>query len=408
MKVKVRRSLMILFVLAACGWCLPGLSKASREPESEALVAAQTKATQKGAPPLPIVPLILNYQYETKYFVQWIAGCPQYSMIMASVGNGDHPRIQIVLVEKQSERRIYYSNSEPEVKNLVQAGLAAHTVKIDFKTGEDSEERPAFAFGFPDEHGVPIRWRFVAAGQSSDRGAGPRIQAVKGGLLVSYNEMGTVAGPSALVQVGDKSYEVEQWDAVSKPPYFVGFHGTISEGMTLGILLNGSENWRVQSAPADLKEGARWVLVDDRKFVRQMQITARKGNELTIVEMPDKTPLATSMELLVISTEQGFALRAMTQKSGPNSMRITFTPELNLFSAPSGTALTESRFQIDQNAHQKVLQGSATVEAQGGTLILKLQPKLDGYQSRQTVLPKGYTITSSITTDATGYKIEVH
>ena len=404
--MKMGTFIIVLFVFATCGARLPGVSK-SRPAGDLAFVAAQTTGAQKVATPFPIVPLILNYDYETKYFVQWIAGCPQYSMIMASVGKGDQPRIQIVLTEKDSDRRIYYSNSEPDVKNLVQAGLTAHSVKIDFKTGEDSEERPAFAFGFPDEHGVPIRWRFVAAGQSSDRAAGPRIQAVKAGLLVSYIELGTVAGPSALVQVGDKSYEVEQWDAVSKPPYFVGFHGTISEGMTIGMLLNGSENWRVQSAPKEWDEGAKWVLVDDRKFVRQLQITARRGDELTITEISDKTPSARGVELVVKANEQGFALKSMTQRTGVNSMRISFTPALDLFST-TGAGSSEHTFQIDQNAHQKVLQGTVTLEGQGNTLTLKLRPKLGGSQSRQTVVPKDYVITSAISTDANGYKVEVH
>ena len=419
--MKIGRFTIALLVFVMCCGCLRSFSTTSpksvsqrttAEPTSTArpvdsVASAQQSALPKGAPPLPIFPLILNYDYETKYFMQWIAGCPQYSMITASVSKEEPATIEIVLTENGTGKRTYYSNSEGKAKGLVQAGLNAHFVKIDFKTGEDADERPAFAFGFPDEHGVPIRWRFVASGASSDRGAGARIQAVKAGLLVSYNELGTVAAPSALVQVGDKSYEVEQWDEISKPPYFVGFHGTYSEGITLGVLLNGSENWRVQSAPTDLSEGSKWTLIDDRKFVRQLQITARRGDELTITELADKTPWARTVELVVKVNDQGFALKSMTEKAGINSMRITFTPELNLFST-TGAGLTEHAFQIDQNAHQKVLQGTATLEGQGSTLTLKLRPKLDGSQSRQTVVPKDYVMTSAISTGANGYKIEVH
>lgn len=419
--MKIGRFTIALFVFVLCCGCLRSFSTTSQQSTNQQTTAESTptaqaadpatsapqSATQKGAPPLPIFPLILNYDYETKYFVQWIAGCPQYSMISASVSKDDPITLQIVLTENGTGKRIYYSNSEGKVKGLLQAGLNAHFVKIDFKTGEDADERPAFAFGFPDEHGVPIRWRFVAYGASSDRGAGARIQAVKAGLLVSYNELGTVAAPSAVVQVGDKSYEVEQWNEISKPPYFVGFHGTYSEGITLGLLVNGSENWRVQSAPTELSEGAKWTLVDDRQFIRQLQITGRRGDEFTITEISDKTPWARTVELVVKANEHGFALKSLAQKAGVSAMRISFTPELNLFPT-AGAGLSEHTFQLDQNAHQKVLQGTVTLEGQGNTLTLKLRPKLDGSQSRQNVVSKDYVITSTISTDAKGYKIEVH
>jgi hypothetical protein len=252
---------------------------------------------------------------------------------------------------------------------------------------------------------MTIRWGFVAYGPSSDRGAGPRIQAVSAGLLVSYNELGTTAAPSAVVQVGDKSYEVEEWPEISKPPYFVGYRGTFSEGITLGMLLNGSENWHLQSAPTELSEGAKWILIDDRKFVRQLQITAKHADELTISELADKTPWERAIEMVVKFDGQHFALKSMTQKAGTNSMRISFSPELNL-AAQSGAAATEHTFQIDENAHQKVLQGTATLEVQDGTLILKLRPRIEG--SRQTAVAKDYVITSAITMGVSGYKIDVY
>src|ERR1700730_7093846 len=161
--MKIGRFTIALFVFGmGCG-CLRSFSTASPHSANQRIAAHSTSigqaaesapsgpqsATQKGTPPLPIFPLILSYDYETKYFMQWIAGCPQYSMITGSVSKEDPATVQIILTENGTGKRTYYSNSEGKVKGLVQAGLNAHFVKIDFKTGEDADERPAFAFGFP-------------------------------------------------------------------------------------------------------------------------------------------------------------------------------------------------------------------------------------------------------------------
>jgi hypothetical protein len=223
-------------------------------------------------------------------------------------------------------------------------------------------------------------------------------------LLVSYHELGTTAAPASLVQVGDKSYEIEEWPEISKPPYFVGYRGVFSEGMALGILLQGVENWRVQTAPSELTQGAKWILINDKNVTRELQIVARRGDELIISEVTDKTQWARGIDMVVSSTAQGFALKSMTRKSGADSMRISFTPSLSL-SSQGGPA--EYSFQIDEQAHDKVIVGSATVEGKDGAFILKLHPKLEGL-GRQSNVQKGYVMTSTITTDANGYRLEVH
>jgi hypothetical protein len=353
--------------------------------------------------PLPVFPLIINYDYETQYFMQWIANCPQYSLISASVSKGEPQTIQMVLTETTTGRRNYYSNSDSKVKLLKQAGLNAHLVRIDFKTGQDNDDRPVFAFGFPDEHGIPIRWGFVANGPSSNRGAGPRVQAVNGGVLVSYNELGTTAAPGALVQIGAKSYQVEEWPEISKPPYFIGYRGTYSEGIALGVLLKGAENWQIQSAPTSLSEGARWTLVDDRKFVRTLQVASRRGDELIISELVDKASFGSGIEMTVKLDGNHFALKSISQKAGVNSLRMSFVPELRLSAEQS--AVTEHTFQIDENSHQKVLQGAATLEVLNGNLVLKLKPK--AANNRQVTLPKDYVLTSTIKVNPSGYSLEV-
>ncbi|HZS46210.1 MAG TPA: hypothetical protein VFC63_14135 [Blastocatellia bacterium] len=363
--------------------------------------------TQASGVPIPIFPLIISYDYETKYFVQWIAGCPQYSMIIGTINAAKDgaPVVEISLIETATGKRVNYSNSEARVKAQTQVGLTAHFAKIDFQTGEDTEQRPAVAFGFADEHNVPIRWRFVVYGPSSDKGAGPRIQDLKNGLLVSYNDLGSTSASSSLVQIGDKSYEVEEWPEISKPPYFIGYRGTFSEGIALGTLLNGVENWRVESAPKELNQGAKWTLVNDKNVTRQLQITAKHGDELTISEIPNQSPWARSIELVVKSTPQDFALKSMTRRAGTDYVRVSFTPELN-FSATS-SATTEHTFQIDEHTHDKVLIGNVTLEAKNGRFTMKLHPKLDSL-SRLSIVQKTYEMASNIAVEPNGYRIEVH
>ncbi len=361
-----------------------------------------TRAQQSGAKanpvPLPVVPLIVEYEYAPQYFMQWISDDPQYSMIEALVSKSTPPIYQIILTEKGSGRQVYYCNSEAKVKALAGERKEAHFTPIDFKATE-SAAAPTYGFAFRDARGKPIIWRFIYGSQVSERGAGLTPRPNPPGLLLTYRNRGSVAGEGTAVQIGDRVNEAEVWKEISSPPHFIAYRGSYTEGMNIGTFPLGKETWRVTSAPSELREGAEWKLTSDRGRGRTLRITARKGDELTITESGSQTTSAT-LELNALAAPQGLALRSMLLKSGLGTMRIAFTPELQIRLDSAAANNTEVAFQIDQGNHEKVAQGNVSLERQGDRMLLRLQPKSPDWARSRGLM-------TAINLDAAGYTIEV-
>lgn len=360
----------------------------------------QQSTAQPSPQPYPIVPIIIEYEYAPVYFSQDIDDDPQYSGIIAIINQTQPPIYKIILTEKQTKRRVYYSNSEAKVKALTREGKEAHLAAIDYKVIQSVGQQPTHGFGFRDKRGQPILWRFVPASRPSKLGAGLTPLSNAPGLRMEYRDLGTTAGAGTAIQIGDKVSEAALWPEVSSPPYFIAYRGSYTEGRHIGALVLRSENWRVRSAPDELKEGAQWTLVNESGLERKMQVSARRGNELTITELAsdERDSAVTSLE--VLATPQGPALRSILLRSGTRSMLITFNPGLKLSldaSTPDGgEAVT---FQVDQGDNKKVAQGSISTERQGNMWRLRWLPKSPDWA-------KSRVLETAIKSDVSGYSIE--
>jgi hypothetical protein len=361
------------------------------------LLAASVRAqTNAGQSPFPILPLIVEYEYVPQYFLQWINDDPQYSMIEALVGRGEQPIYQVVMTEKSSSRRVYYSNSEAKVKELSGRGLHSRLAKIDFRTSSGVGQQSSYGFAFRDERGTAILWRFIPATEASERGAGLTPQYGGEGLQLRYRELATAAGAGSAVQIGDRVNEAEPWPEISAPPYFVAHRGSYVEGMHVGFVLPGTRNWRITSSPADLIEGAQWTITDGGA-IRQFRIAARKGDELTIVEegAQPSPPLIVTARI----SAGGLALRSISAGREKRAMRISFKPELDLSALSTDKKPAEVSFQIDLGSHEKVARGEVIAEARGDHVGLRWQPQSPDWA-------KGRAITTTIIIGPAGYKID--
>jgi len=371
---------------------------------SISLSAQQTQpAAPRNAVPFPIIPVIVEYDYLPLYFLQWMNDDPHYSRITAAVHPGEPPVYQITLTERAGGD-IHYCNSRERVEALRRAGKQAHFAAIDYRTTRNVGQPTTYGFGFRDAQGRAILWRFTPASRPSERGAGLTPQARTPGLRLMYRNLGTTAGEGTAVQIGDRVNEADPWPESSAPPYFIAYRGSHSEGMDDGALLTGSESWRVVSAPNvsninELREGAQWTLREASGRERIMRVTTRRADEITITETNSEAD-ATRLELTARITSQGFALRAVRLLDGTRSMRIAFTPELNLASVSSVANNADVGFEIDLGNQRRVAQGTVSVERQDGSLRLRWMPRSpDWARSRP--------LTSTIRTDAGGYMIEV-
>jgi len=344
--------------------------------------------------PFPIVPLVLEYEHAPHYFAQWIGSSPQYSMIEAINIQAEPPVYQVVLTNKASGERVYYSNSEAKIKSLTRTGKKGVLTPIDFKVIENVAEQPTYAFAFSDEKGQAIRWRFIPHSPPSERGGGTTPGRRSSGFGFAFRKLSTVADENTAVQIGEKVFQAEPWPQISTPPYFVAYRGVYGIGVQTGMLGVENENWRVTSAPTELKQGAQWVLTDGRNNERTFQITARTGDELTISEVKGQGPFVTPLSLTARITPQGLALRSIAIANGTNLMRISFKPDLNTSAAAAG----QVSFQIEVDKNEKIMEGTISVEKSGSATNFRWQPNSPDWA-------KGRTLNTTLEVDAGGYKL---
>ena len=358
-------------------------------------------ARQAPAPEIsfPVLPAIIDYRLAPYYFLQFINDSPQYSLIEATVGKQDPPVCVVVLTEKTSLRRSYYSNSQERVKTLGYSGHQAYFAKIDYRVIKNIGSPATYGFAFVTERGQAIRWRFIPAAEPSERGAGLTEQFSGAGLQLRYREAGTTAGAGTAVQIGERVSEAEPWPEVSSPPYFIAHRGFYIENMHVCLLQPGSEKWRVTAGPPELNEGAKWTLADEKGQTRVFQIASRKGDELTIVEAVPQKGDDPAVTIKARIAPRGLALREVLVSHDNQQMRMTFKPELALSQLVSGGKPGEVAFQIDLGKHEKVAVGSITAEARAGAVVLKWQAKSPDWA-------KAHPVSATIGIDAAGYSIE--
>ena len=352
---------------------------------------------------IPILPLLIEYEYAPLSLIQWINDHPQYTMIEAIINQTGTPLYQVILTEKETRRRVYYCNVEAKVKELARDGLEAHLAAIDFKTASNAEGPQGYGLALSDKRGRPVRWRFLPATTPSERGAGLTPLAAAPGLRLEYRDLGTAAGAGSAVQIGDKVSEAAAWPEISSPPYFVAYRGSISLGRHIGALPLGKESWRVISAPVELREGAEWKLVNERGRERALKITARQGDLLTISEAGASSFQPSILTLQTRVTDNGLAIQSVRETSGSQTMRLSFKPELNLAAAPASGNRAETNFQIDQGNVERVAQGMVTLDRQGEALRLRWRPKAPDW-ARTRVLETTIRLTTAA--NAIGYTIE--
>jgi hypothetical protein len=361
---------------------------------------AQPTIEKKTQTLFPMVPFIIEYEYAPNFFAQWVAGHAQYSRIEAVVDNLDKAAtIQIILIEKESGKRIFYCTSEAQVKTFQAEGKEVYLTKIDFKTAQQADRQPTYGFGFRDKSGQAILWRVIPATRPSERGGGLTPLGSLSGLRLEHRDLGTAVGEGTAIQIGETVIEAEPWKEISAPPYFIAYRGTVAIGRHYGSLLLGAKKWRVASRPAELKEGAEWTLSDERGNKRVFKITARNNGELIISEQGTNSTL---MSFTVHTTDsEGFVLRSVRLNNNSQTMQIKFEPELSLNPTVSGKF--ETNFTISQGKYDKIVSGTISVERTGGNLRWRLIPKSpDWTKSRilETLIksePDGYSIETTQT-----------
>lgn len=379
---RLKAILLSLYILAV--FCLVAIGQDSSE--------------TKRMPSLPIVPLIMEYEYFPYYISQDIPDHPQYSLIEAMFTLEDPSSLQLVLTEKDTKKRVFYCSSEKKVKIRQQEGKEAFSSKIDFKHTQADDQLPIFAFGFPDKNGQPVLWRVIPTTRPSVRGSGLAPITSAQNLRLEYRDLGTTIGEGTAVKIGDKTVEAKPWAEISNPPYFHAFHGSFTVGRHNGVLNLGTEKWRVLKQPDKLRKGGEWILANNGGRERTLRITSDYHNELVVNEVGSQVAVTSLLQLVINNTPKGFTLRSVELNNNSQSMRIKFEPELPLDF--SNSTDFEGSFIINQGENKNVAGGIIVGRYQKDNYInLKWQLKSpDWARSR--------VIETSIKANPEGYFIE--
>jgi hypothetical protein len=346
--------------------------------------------------PLPIAPLLVEYEYAPLHLQQWLSGHPRYTLIEAVVAEGERPALEIILTEKDA-RRVWYANTEARIKSLVQTGKEAHLAAIDCKVVPGEGGGQVYGLAFRDKHGQAVRWRFIPASVPSERGAGLTPLAAAPGLRLDYRDLGTLAGEGTATQFDDRLFEADPWPERSAPPYFSAYRGSITLGRHSGVFAPGAETWRVIAAPGELREDAEWRLANEHGRERRLRVRARKGDEAIIQELSGDADVQGTLELTLRVTPEGVALRALRLSSRARAMRLSFSPEFQL--NPRDAA--EVAWQVDQGEQRKIAHGVARAERSPDGVRWRWRPEAPDWARAKAwttmlkLAANGYAIESS-------------
>ncbi|MGI4854591.1 MAG: hypothetical protein ACRYF4_11170 [Janthinobacterium lividum] len=317
--------------------------------------AAQTAAPTAANLAPPSAGLLYSYQYWPTQYIQWIEGTElPYSMAEFDVDNvgAKQPLYHCVLTGKDGNRT-HYSNIDGIVAGFKAAGEPSYKTAIAFDSDETGKPGSTSTLRFTMQDGKPLEWRFVQGSDISAQGSGvtPLPQAPV--PVFAYREEGAVAGEGTAIKIGDAVSIAPVWTEISKPPYFVGYRGAITNSAHMLVLMKGAESWKITKAPPTIAAGSTWELDGETGNHRTLTIDKTDGTHATISLVDRMHPLTRTV-LTATHTADGWtmdSLRLSPLKEGDKHfMTLTFT------------AATPATGILEITAGKKTKVASASVE----------------------------------------------
>ncbi|NYF80228.1 hypothetical protein [Granulicella arctica] len=231
----------------------------------------------------PTSGLIISYQYWPEQFVQYVGTELPYSMLELDVNRDTGtPLYNVVLTERATTRRIQYSNSDAIIAAAKAQGNEAHKTEIAFEPADTTNIGSISTLRLTLADGKPLQWRFVQGSDISEQGSGLTALPQVPVPVFAYREQAAVAGEGTALQIGDIVSIADVWKEISKPPYFVAYHGAYTLSAHRLMFGAGKESWTVLSAPTSLAVGSTWELGGDHDTHRTLKVEHVDGNHYII------------------------------------------------------------------------------------------------------------------------------
>jgi hypothetical protein len=317
------------------------------------LCSAVSMFAQSSEPPLPppIAPEQIVYRHWPEQFIQWIGPELPYTMIELYIGPsaGATPVYDAVLTERTTGKRIHYANQQQMVDIDKRSGAEAYLATMQFDRPASAAKDATYLLRFVDHAGEPVSWQFIQGSDISERGGGSSPAGIDPPMLM-YRERSAVAGEGAAVKIGNKVNVADVWTEISQPPYFVAYHGAMSQNVDIAVFAGAGQQWTTISAPKSLAVGAEWKLKAQDGLGCTLHIQALAGDRATIVDSDDHLPGRTiTMEAVWNSGAWSIeklhyaASGADANQDANQGLTISFVPGANATGAPSKFEVTAGK-----------------------------------------------------------------
>ncbi len=317
--------------------------------------AAPAAATQPLLPPAG-----LYYRYWPLQLVQWLGPELPYSMIVLYADNRPKtPSYDVAFIDRASGKETHYANKPELLAEDKAKGYDAYPTRMQFDQPDAPGKGAQYLLRFNTEKEQPVVWQFVQLTDISDQGSGVTPVDAPFPILL-YREQGALAGEGTALKIGNVTSTADVWKDYAQPPYFVPYHGAITEGAHILSIPPLQSSW-TDAQPATLAEGSSWQLVSARGSAYDAHADALHSGALTLTLTDQAHGTATTLE--AAQTAAGWAVSRV--RLGPTGAKAEHTLQLSF--APALAPGAESRFDITAGKKTKLASGSVqTGRSQAG------------------------------------------
>jgi hypothetical protein len=299
------------------------------------LITAVSVCAQAAEPmlPAPLAPEQIIYRHWPKQFVQWIGPELPYTMIELYVdpGAGATPLYEVVLTERATGKRVHYANQQSMVDVDKRSGGEAYLTRIQLDSPANVSAGGTYLLRFNDRAEHPVSWQFIQGSDMSDRGGGSSPAGTAPPVLV-YRTQSAVAGEGTALKIGNTVSAADVWTEISQPPYFVAYHGAVSENVDIAVFSFSGQQWTTVSAPTTLVIGAEWKLKAQDGVGSTLRVQALAGSHATILNTDDHFPGVT-VTLEADYTNGVWSIGKMhysgAREDANQGLTVSFSPGMN-------------------------------------------------------------------------------
>ena len=333
------------------------------------LASAGHAQAPAAATTLPSEPAGISYRYFPRQFVQWVGPELPYSMVELDVDDrGPKPIYDAVLTDRATNKRIHYTNDATEVEIDKIGGAEVHLVPMQFDSAAEAAKGASYLLRFATETGVPVTWQFVQGSDITGQGGGMNPIATPTPILL-FREQAAVAGEGTALKVGNITSTADMWKEISQPPYFIAYHGALSQDVHTLMFVPRTNEWKIEPATAAVVPGADWKFISAEGRELSVHVDSFANGLATLHETHPL--LGTSVMIEARQTPTGWVFeRLVYAPAGARSIKDGHM--LTLTFAPSDAGV--SKFEIVAGKKTHLASGDLVMSADGGESWTLTQP----------------------------------